>query len=112
MSADAILAELLDRGITPAVTPDGTGIEVPAGRLTDAEKAAIRAHKPELIAAIQESARQTSELLTAAMRACDAWSDSPAARDQMRREVLETPPHLRADLRELFLNTYPKGNPA
>ena len=111
MSADAILAELLDRGITPAVTADGTGIEVPAGRLSDAEKAAIRAHKPELIAAIQESARQTSELLTAAMRACDAWGDSPAARDQMRREVLETPPHLRADLREHLQQTYGKETP-
>lgn len=52
------------------------------------------------------------ELLNEAMRVCDLWRDSQAARDQMRREVLETPPHLRPDLREHFLNTYPKGNPA
>lgn len=48
-----------------------------------------------------------TELLDAAMRACDAWNDTAQARDQMRRECLETPPHLRADLLDHFNNTYP-----
>jgi len=113
MTAAAILAELLDCGITPAVTPDGRGIEVPAKRLTDAQRAAVLAHKPELIACIQESARITSELLTAAMHACNHWGDGPAAREQMRRDCLNTPPHLRADLLAHFRTTYPitRGQP-
>lgn len=48
-----------------------------------------------------------TELLEAAMRACDAWNDTTQARDQMRRDCLETPPHLRADLLDHFNNTYP-----
>lgn len=39
-----------------------------------------------------------TELLDAAMRACDAWNDTALAREQMRQDVLQTPPHLRADL--------------
>lgn len=48
-----------------------------------------------------------TELLDAAMRACDAWNDTAQARDQMRSACLETPPHLRADLLDHFNNTYP-----
>lgn len=98
MTAAAILAELLECGIVPTLTPDGRGIEVPAGRLTDAQRAAVLAHKPELIANIQASARLTSELLVAARRACDHWGDGPTAREQMRQDCLGTPPHQRADL--------------
>lgn len=47
-----------------------------------------------------------SELLHSAMRACDAWQDGPEARKQMRRECLDTPPHLRADLRSHFSHAY------
>ena len=47
------------------------------------------------------------KLLAAAMRACDHWGDGPEAREQMRRECLETPPHLRADLLEHFRREYP-----
>lgn len=39
-----------------------------------------------------------TELLEVAMRACDAWNDTALAREQMRQDVLQTPPHLRADL--------------
>lgn len=42
------------------------------------------------------------------MRACDAWNDTAQARDQMHRECLETPPHLRADLLDHLTNQYPK----
>ena len=47
-----------------------------------------------------------AELLEAAMRACDHWQDGPAPRDAMRRDVLMTPDHLRADLMEHLTNTY------
>ncbi|MCE1194229.1 MAG: hypothetical protein LWW96_18955 [Acidovorax sp.] len=110
MTVAAILAELIECGITPGLTPDGRGIEVPAGRLTDAQRTAIKAHKPELIASIQASVRMASELLAAAMRACDAHGDSPQAREQMRLDCLETPPHLRADLLQHLRATYPASS--
>ena len=110
MTAQAILAELIACGITPNLTPDGAGIEVPAGRLTDPQRAAIKAHKVELIACIQEAANLTTELLAAAMRACDAHGDGPEAREQMRLDCLETPPQLRADLLQHFRDVYPASN--
>lgn len=100
--AATILADLLASGITPAVTSDGRGIEVPAGKLTQAQREAILNHKAELIARIQASARITVALLEAAMRVCDAWNDSDATREQMRQDVLQTPQHLRADLLDHF----------
>lgn len=41
-----------------------------------------------------------AELLEAAMRVCDAWDDGPDAREQMRQDVLATPPYLRVELLE------------
>ncbi|AEB82849.1 hypothetical protein [Alicycliphilus denitrificans] len=106
MTAEAILADLLACGITPALTPDGAGIVVPAGRLTGEQRAAVRDHKPELIERIREAARLTEALLAATMRACDAHGDGEQAREQMRQDVLATPPHLRADLLDHFKQTY------
>lgn len=102
MTPESIMAELLEAGIEPAVSEDGQHILVPAGRLTDEQRRAILACKTELIAYIQESARLTCELLNAAMRACDRWNDGPEAREQMRQDVLNTPPHLRDDLLDHF----------
>ena len=49
-----------------------------------------------------ETGRKTTPLqaqvLLAARRRCDDMGDSQAARDQMKREVLETPAELLADL--------------
>ena len=47
-----------------------------------------------------------SDLLEAAMRACDAWQDGHKAREQMRQDCLDTPPHLRADLLGHFVKAY------
>lgn len=58
---------------------------------------------PKLI----EPMPSAQDLLAAARRACDHWSDSPAAREQMRRECLEIPPHYRADLIKHFEDQYP-----
>lgn len=107
MTAQSILAELLERGIEPEVTADRNGITVPAGVLTDSQRQAIRANKPELIALILESSRITHELLQAAMRACDHYGDSDKARQDMREQILATPPHLRADLLDHFQRSYP-----
>ncbi|MCW5668668.1 MAG: hypothetical protein KIT86_03335 [Hydrogenophaga sp.] len=98
MNAEVLLYELLECGITPSLTPDGNGIVVPAGRLTAEQRVAVLAQKQALIDCIQKSALLTSELLQAAMRVCDAWNDTESAREQMREDVLHTPPHLRGDL--------------
>ena len=103
MTPEAILADLIQCGIEPSVTPDKTGIVVPAGKLTEAQRAAVLGHKPALIACILESARVTSQLLEAAMRRCDQFNDSDKARQDMREQVLETPPHLRQDLLDHFM---------
>ena len=103
MTPETILADLIQCGIEPSVTPDKTGIVVPAGKLTEAQRAAVLGHKPALIACILESARVTAQLLEAAMRRCDQFNDSEKARQDMRVQILETPPHLRMDLLDHFL---------
>lgn len=68
---------------------------------------ATLATAPHLVAYIDPA---VPELISAAMRACDVWNDSTEAREQMRRECAETPPHLRADLLDHFRKTYPCPN--
>ena len=95
MTAETILAELLECGIEPGLTPDGTGIAVPAGRLTDAQRAAILSHKPELIEAIRQVSRTTSELLTVARLAATRWGDNF---EGWRVQCLAVPLRQRAEL--------------
>lgn len=56
----------------------------------------------EVRSAMAETGRKPTPLqaqvLLAARRRCDDMGDSQAARDQMRREVLDTPAELLADL--------------
>ena len=105
MTPEAILADLIQCGIEPSVTPDKTGIVVPAGKLTEAQRAAVLGHKPALIACILESARVTTELLQTAMRAAAYWKDDP---DEWRQQCMEVPPHQRADLLDHLRSQYPK----
>lgn len=106
MTAKTVLAELLNCGIEPAVAANGNGIAVPVGVLTDTQRAAILAHKTELIELLLESSRITHELMQAAMRACDAHGDGPEAREAMRADVLGTPPELRPGLLDHFRENY------
>lgn len=46
--------------------------------------------------------RITADLIQAAMRVCDCHGDDEAARQEMREQCLELPPHLQADLLENF----------
>ena len=108
MTPETILADLIQSGIDPSLTPDKTGIVVPAGRLTDGQRAAVLGHKAALIAYILESARVTEQLLEAAMRRCDQFNDSEKAQQDMRQQVLETPLHLRQDLLEHFQGKQPQ----
>ena len=84
MTPETILADLLASGIEPSVTPDQTGIVVPAGKLSPSQRAAVLTHKPDLIAYLLESSRITMQLLEAAMRRCDQFNDSEKARIDMR----------------------------
>ena len=52
MTPETILADLIQSGIDPSLTPDKTGIVVPAGRLTDGQRAAVLGHKAALNAYI------------------------------------------------------------
>lgn len=107
MTAEVILFDLSLDGILPKLTPDRTGLVVPAGRLNEAQRAALLGHKAELIAYLVQASRTTATALAAAMRACDQWGDPQAAREQMRQDVLHTPPHLMADLLEHLRAHYP-----
>ncbi len=106
MTAAIILADLSLDGITPTLTPDCAGIAVPAGRLNEAQRAAVVAHKAELIEYLLQASRLASQALNLAMCACDQWGDSPAAREQMRCDVMATPPHLMADLLAHLVQSY------
>lgn len=111
MTAQAILSDLLACGIDLECTPDGKGLTVPANTLTPEQRARVLAHKPELIRLVLQSNRLTHQLLQAAMRVCDHWNDSPAAREQMRQDCLNTPPHLRAELLALLRKQYGSNKP-
>ncbi len=42
------------------------------------------------------------DLIAAAMKVCDRYGDNEAAREEMRQQCLDLPPHLQADLLEHF----------
>ena len=48
-----------------------------------------------------------ARLMAAAMRRCDQFNDNEKARQDMREQVLETPPHLRQDLLDHFMGRPP-----
>jgi hypothetical protein len=48
-----------------------------------------------------------ARLMAAAMRRCDQFNDGDKARQEMREQVLETPPHLRQDLLDHFMGRPP-----
>lgn len=106
MSAHTILEELNTCGIELECMPDGKSLSAPANTLTPHQRAQVIAHKVELFRLVQQSAQITAQLHQAAMRACDHWQDSTAAREQMRQDCLNTPLHLRAELLTLLCKQY------
>ena len=60
------------------------------------------------VASALTAEREMRKLIAAAMRACDHYGDGPAARQQMVKDCLDTPPELRQELREHFERSYPK----
>lgn len=107
-------AELCRQAGTAGLTlrADGDSLVVrPADRLTPDLRSLLTDHKPEVLTFLHETERTTVLLLQAAMRACDAWSDPPAAREQMRREVLTPPPEQHVELLEHFQEQYGDAQP-
>lgn len=56
MTPRAIIDNLVAQGCAPRLTPDGCGIVVPKGAITEALKVAIRANKPAIIRLLAEAA--------------------------------------------------------
>lgn len=80
----------------------------PAERMTSELRGLLVAHKPQLIALLNDAHRTTADLIEAAMRACDFHGDDEAGREAMRRDCCSTPPELRADLLKHFRSAYPR----
>lgn len=115
MALDSVLARYSRRTVTPvtpAVTPDVTpepawiGACTPVTAVTpilnDTPPTQFADPEPPAGPALLEAQRLTARLIAAAMRRCDEFGDSQAARAEMRDDCLATPPHLQADLLEHF----------
>lgn len=107
------LSETLANPANPANTGLQAYEEVANGWLTLANSEPAISQEPPKLARLAKLAisHESAELLTArviaaAMKACDAHDDGPAAREQMRREVLTTPPEQQAELLEHFQEQY------
>ena len=107
MSAEKTLALLWGHGFTVSLT-DGNGLKVtPSSTLHPDLRDMLKAQKAEIVQLLVASKATTAKLMAAAMRRCDQFNDGDAARQDMRREVLETPPELRQDLLDYFLSKPP-----
>ena len=85
-------------GFTVGLTDGDRLLVRPASTLSAGQREMLLAFKPELIAYLQAAHRTTAALLVAASRVCDLYGDGPAARAEMERDCLATPPHLQPDL--------------
>ena len=104
MNPTAILCELWADGVSVTLAPDGTSLAVPANRLTPAQREFIKTHKPALIEFLMQTSAITDAVIAAAMRRCDQFNDSAAARQQMLQDVQAVPPHQQQDLLDHFQN--------
>ncbi len=100
MTPQAIIKELWGAGICIRLANDGVNLSVPAGRLNAELRALILANKPAIVDFLQEVDATTTALMEAAMRVCEYHGDCETKRDEMRRECLAIPPHLKPDLLE------------
>ena len=94
---------------TPTDKTDERGVSavssVPTGRIYEFPQG-VSAVSSVGVTAIFENCISVEELIAAAMRACDHHGDSPAARQQMVKDCLDTPPELRQELRAHFIRAY------
>lgn len=107
MSADTLLREAMTAGVTLRIDEGGTLKAAGPSDTLREWSPRLRQHKTELLEFLQDAHATTAQLVEAAMRCCDYFGDSPAAREQMRQDVIDTPPHLRADLLQHLAGQYP-----
>jgi len=123
MSVGDVLKEVSRVGLTLRLTTLGGINAKPVDRLTPALRDLIKEHKADLAVILSKQTHMKhkeqkvvpaedeidGQLLEAAMRACDFWGDSQAARAEMVADIKATPKHLRQDLLEHFLVAYGKA---
>lgn len=105
MSAVSVLRDLAWNNIHPQPTADGTQLLIPIKRITAAQRERLVQHKAEILEILSDTTAQ--QLMAAAMRCCDHYGDSSEARMQMRLDIWNTPPRLRAELLAHFQQEYP-----
>ena len=103
-----IIKELWTAGIALRLTNDGQNLSVPAGRLSQYERALILANKPAIVEFLQSVDKTTTNLIEATQRVCDFHGDNETMREAMRLDCLAVPAHLRLDLLEHFQAAYPQ----
>ena len=108
MSPQDILRELWSTGICVRLTNDGQNLSVPAGRLSQHQRAWVLENKPALVEFLREVDATTTALIAAAMHVCDLYGDNEPKRESMRLECLLVPARLRLDLLEHFQAAYPQ----
>lgn len=107
LPVQTIFDALCDAGLDVSLAPDG-GLSVkPASCLTQELRDLIRGNKAVLVDRLLEAQNLTARLIAAALRRCDEFNDSEAAREEMRQDCLATPPHLRQDLLDHFTGKRP-----
>lgn len=105
MTAADICRQVFDAGMTMHAD-DGALVIRPAERLTTALRALLVEHKPELLDFVRQAEALTAEILAAAMRCSDHHGDGAQAREDWKRDIADTPTHLRADLLDHLRQTY------
>lgn len=102
MNVPELIEQAQSDGVTFRVAGDKVRVNAPPGQL-ERWLPMLRSHRTEIRAWLT-----AGDLIAAAMRACDHYGDSEAAREQMVKDCLDTPPELRQELREHFERSYPK----
>lgn len=111
MTAHEILSMLWSAGVRVRLKDDGH-LAVPVGKLSPEHRAMVLNHRAELVEYLRAARQTAAHLIEAAMRACDHWGDSPQAREQMRQECAEVPPHQLDELLAHFRQAYPNKSGA
>ena len=106
MTAASILEVLWAQGFTVSLVGNDRLAVSPSSKLHETQRELLRASKAAIVALLCDARATTDALAKAAMLACDHWGDSPADRDLMRLECIDTPAHLHQDLLDHLRKTY------
>ncbi len=99
MGAPELLQHLRGAGFTIDAVDGGIRV-APASALTDAQRQAVRTHKPQLLALLTRPT--PAGLFKAINRCCDARGDDDRNRAALIAECAELTPAEQADMREHF----------